>query len=308
MNLDPKFDNMFHEGHQIYDKEDRLRGPVAKKKSRWSDRIETVVEESGELAVTHSEDLKYLHYLKVEPGYDNVPFEMYVSDEAKDIIRKIGWKRLRRALEEEFHNIDEDPQGEQSIDPGKDDEQARKQRTVNRLSEELEQSLGVPIAIKGTGEYASNNDNRESLTRQFVRMRTLEAAMPKALSPEQQAIFKVCKVFAVINYKVGYPKGDQEWLIMERVPNAQQVKDVKYGSGSGESDIGFDPKEHPRLAHLFGEKSIRTWQGLKKKFYEHKLELTDFNKSNFFGYTGTGRNILWNLNNNGEKVYTLIDQ
>lgn len=295
------------EGYRIIDKdEEPLHGPAEKREGILG--VETVVEDNGELAVTHNSQLKYFHYLKVEPGFDNVRFEMYIADEAKAITQKIGWKRLRDALEEELRTIEKNPQGEKSIDPDKNNDQAQQQRSVNRLGAEFEEVVGTPIAIKGTGKQSISSNNRENLARQFIRMRTLEAEMRQALTKEQQEVFKACKVFALISYAADYPKGEQEWLIMERVPEAQWVKDVRYGSGSNEFDIGFDPEEHPGLAHLFGEAEVKTWQGLKQEFENRGIVLPDFNKRNIFGFTGTGRNVLWNSGQDDKKVYTLIDQ
>lgn len=234
-------------------------------------------------------------------GEKHRKMEMYWSNEIRDKVKDIGFKRIRRYLDSDMGKISSQ---RSSIDPGQD-EHSVKLRLVGEAVG-LSKLLGMPIAIKRTGKgLAPGNKDRENLVEQYLFMRQLEIDSKKLLPSEVQKHFKFCPVYGVIRHPSGTDEQYYEWLIMEHIKNtdyrAQWVFDIEQGKSRmlGFNKAGFDAKEHPWLVESFGlSKQKPTWHSLQMKLYNMGLKVSDL----------AGRNVLWTQDFMGQKSYTVIDQ
>ena len=263
------------------------------------------------LLVTQQPSLDYIHYLTGDGR--EIHFEMYLSTEARDLMKKLGWKKIRQLLEQEIARVHNDPFGQTSIDNTKDDPRSQKLRSVNSLGEEVEQLVGMPIATKGTGKglepegkvlvTKGGYSTRENLLEQYVDMRHFQIKSQLVFNDAQKAVLEFCPVYAAVRYPVDTPEKYQEWLIMKRVVNGQQVEDhVCRGPqyyNHGREFLGFDTREHPDLAEAF-DVLYRDWNSLFWRFNGNEMGLRVSDIS--------GRNVLWTLKPDGRKFYTIIDQ
>lgn len=108
-----------------------------------------LVELSDKLLVTRNPELKYTHY--INGASDRINFEMYLSFEARELVKKFGWKNMRAMFEENLAQIDKDPYSINSLDPDRTKHDAQVRRTINPISQKFEDILGIPIVIKGSG-------------------------------------------------------------------------------------------------------------------------------------------------------------
>jgi len=270
----------------------------------------------GGILVAHNDELKYTRYVALE-GNERVKFEAYLSDEALDSLRGTGWKTVRSLFENDFSNIQKEPFGSQSIDHLKDNWTSQRLRTVNKASQEAEQLLGVPVAIKGTGSGPFYDwQEHEDLTRQYLFMRKLGLSSER-LPEDLKEILSVCKVYGVLRMPVDVPTGANEkqpsyheWLIMERLVDAEpmetELKNHLLVGGGTESEAYFDPEKHPELVGAFSTYPVAS--GIKEGSFAAlasslvslglQPRLTDL----------AGRNMLMTKATDGKKHYTLIDQ
>jgi len=223
--------------------------------------------------VKHNSRLKAIHLEDVRTKTDTHerPFEMWMTDEIRKEVGEKGYGIIRKLVEKDFRSILLDPYGERSLDPDKNEETAQRLRTINAAISELEQLIGRPLCIKGTGKDTYLQDpDRENLMFQFDVMRELALRNPHITEQTQEDLgftpIRFADVYAAIQYPIHKdperwvnPHDVQQFLIMERVPNAKRIFEVgkRYavatlgwgGNNSGvETVYGFDSKEHPRLA------------------------------------------------------------
>lgn len=251
---------------------------------------------NNQLLVTENPNLKYLHYVNGEGDKKN--FEMYLSYEARELAHKLGWQKVRQLFEDNIGLITNDPFGERSIDPSRQEKEAQIRRSINPITDELEQILEVPIAIKGTGiRLQPGHPDREDLRSQYTLMRYLQLKSQHVLTPEQKAVLEFTPVYGVIKYPVDRPERFQEWLIMRRYDDAERVEDHKLFLPWLGQYLGFDREEHSRLAQAFSVNS-GSWNDLLWRFRGSGLEVSDI----------SGRNLLCFKTDDEQQRYAVIDQ
>lgn len=261
--------------------------------------------------VSEDSDLGYRHFAQGQGR--NVSFELLISNEASDLLQESGKVETKHRLKQAIHQIIEQPYGSRSIDPHHSRKKGKKGRSVNLLSAELERKLNLPLAIKGSAQFSPGHPGRENLINQFIYMRKLQKEWEQL--PEYiRNILHICKVYAVIRHAVNDKRKTQDWLIMERVPNAQSAED----GGSiieDRKEFGFVADQHPRLEEVinkeindpFLKRKVRSpytdnicykWQTLKQALEKAKLHLSDL----------SGRNVLYTSAVPSERQYIIIDQ
>jgi len=223
--------------------------------------------------IKHNSRLKAVHYEDARPRENTHirPFQIWMTDEIRQLVGEKGYAVARKLVEEDAQSILLDPYGERSLDPDKKERTAQRLRTINAVTTELEQLIGKPLCIKGTGKDTYLDDpDRENLMFQFEVMRELALQNSHIIDETQKELgfapLRFAEVYAAIQYPIRKdpevwvtPHDVQQFLIMERVPNAKRVFEVgkRYavatlgwgGNNPGvETVYGFDSKEHPRLA------------------------------------------------------------
>lgn len=238
------------------------------------------------------------YYLKREQGV--TAFEMYLSTEARQLIQeRTGWKNIRNEMEGQIADIVRLPFGHPSsrnhtrqIDP----ERYTPQRVVHGIALDLQDSLQLPIAIKGTGLQLKPPE-REDLLRQYRLMRDLALTADRVFTDRQKEIVSVCPVYGAVRFPTSSPKVFQEWLFMREVVNGRQVPTVLIENPYGPDYRGFSVDDHPALVEFGGGRG--DWE-----------DVTEFLSINY-GMHATdlaGRNVLWTADKTGKKHYTIIDQ
>jgi len=257
------------------------------------------------ILIAEDESLCSFHYIKLSSAEEKrtVEFEMYLSDEARILMKKLGFKKIRKLFGREFEVITVDPFGNQSIDPAKNEDFAKKMRTVNTISQELENILGRPVAIKGTGMgLQPGHPDREDLILQYRKMKELEIVSKGELSSEEKELLEFLPVFGVIRCPVSSADRDsvreyQEWLIMERVVGGgSRIEDESLAViGRPYACLGFKVKDHPELAKVFGRvfsgDDYCRWEDVEDELRMKGIPVGDL----------AGRNVLWHLNPEGKK-------
>ena len=210
-------------------------------------------------------------------------------------MKKLGWKKIRKIFEAKFEEIQSDAFGPDSIDPGKNEKENQKERIVNSFGPEIENALGIPIAIKGTGDIQQSHERWESLKDQYLEMRQLQFKFAKLPSKIIEVV-NICPVYGLIIHGVESEKEYQEYLIMRRVPNARWLDPVDI------QEMTFFASEHPRLIDAFdmrddlgtGSLSI-----IEHDLVEQGIYLRDISNRNFlYDATVPPRH----------RTYTIIDQ
>src|SRR3990167_5843679 len=260
------------------------------------------------LVVTYNQELDYYHYLK---GKDSsVNFDMYLSAEARKLMTQLGWKRIRDLFQIDIEYINNKPFGARSLDPTRELNEAQIRRSINKVSDELQKVIGIPIAIKGTGKIVNPvyewefNRVREDLIGQYLRMRQLQVEARTVLTDEQKRIIELLPVYGVIKYPIETKEKYQEWLIMKKVVDGKMVKDVPYvmampGARPEDSiKYGFDDDKYSELAGALGLRRHPLWSDALRSLRSQGLSISDL----------AGRNILEQMTPSGGKRYTIIDQ
>lgn len=251
----------------------------------------------GKVTVTKHPEVESTQY-SIEGSADDPSVEIYISDEARKW--GLGFRQLRELALGEVGRIQSDPFGQTSIDPAKDEAEARRLRTVNHLSDSVQALISVPIAIKGNG-FDSNAIDKENLLLQYTNMRYLEVSARQKLTPEQQAILSFAKVYGAFSI------GTEEFLIMEHVKEAQRVRDYAIIVGK-KLQLAFSSHDDKELVHVFPDLErkvgfFRTkyvlWRDITEKLSAILgVKLNDL----------AGRNVLKQLQPDGKWKYIIIDQ
>lgn len=253
------------------------------------------------VVVTEDQELEYTHYLTGEGA--KADFEMYLSSEARVLVNHLGWKKVRSLFEQDTADITKEPFGQRSLDPTKDEYDSKIRRSVNSLSKQLEESLDLEVAVKGTGIHLPPGDERrEDLVKQYLRMRLLQIQSRTLLTEEQKEIIEFCPVYGVIRYNTEPPIEYQEWLLMKKIYGVG-VEDVGYAMAVmgpyPEVEPGFDHTKYPLLAKALRLREYPTWSDAKSNLRRQGLAISDL----------SGRNILeWRRQDTGRSFYTIIDQ
>ncbi len=277
--------------------------------------------------VIHNSRLKAVHLedVRTKTGTHEGPFEMYMTDEIRREVGEKGYGIVRKLLEEDMRSILLDPYGERSLDPDKNERTAQRLRTINAAISELEQLIGRPLCIKGTGRDTYLQDpDRENLIFQFDVMRELALRNPHITEQTQKELgfspIRFADVYAAIQYPIhkdpekwADPHDVQQFLIMERVPNAKRVFEVgkRYavatlgwgGNNSGvETVYGFDSTGHPRLAAFCHARSRDEFV----MFDEVQRQLRILGISNASDVAA--RNVIYSDAPPNQRNYVIIDQ
>jgi hypothetical protein len=255
---------------------------------------------NSEVNVRRLPELESTHYDYLGENFRKM--EVYLSDEVRDQIQKIGWGNLRHYFE---YDLPEIASGRSSIDPHDYDDYSQKLRRVGE-AEILSRRLNTPIAVKGTGKgLPPGHKDREDLFQQYQFMRRLQLDSQRLLPAQIKEHFRFCPVYGVMRYPNGGIEQYQEWLIMAKVGEGQEnghwVRDVEQGKprAQGFSNPGFNPEAEPWLVEAFGlNRTKPTWHDLKMKLVNMGLPVSDL----------AGRNVLWTKDRDGNKDYTIIDQ
>jgi hypothetical protein len=259
-------------------------------------KIYKIVPLSEKFTVSENKQEGYRHYTKGKGRYPE--FELYITDEAAGLLKQAGKVTAKSRFKQELAAVGRDSYGHRSLDPQVESAEVRSKRSVNSLGMEFEALIGKPIAVKGTGDLSFFDTKREDLVEQFKMMRKLDLAQKELPAYIQDAI-NFAKVYAVIRHKVNDDKNYQEYLIMERVVDAQNLE--KPGE-----EGGIDPEEHPRLIDVinrgYDEKTLTSGRYplflLKGVLQKYGIETHDLEY----------RNVLFSKSQPKEsRRYTIID-
>lgn len=278
------------------------------------------------LKIRHNSKLKaaYLEGHGQESDPTGKRFQLWIADEILGLAREKGFGIIRELIASNFQEIEQGPYGERSLDPDKDLPFARRLRTVNGASLELESLIRLPIAIKGSGrDIALTHPDRENLLTQFELMREL-ALLNSKLKEETTKRIGFCPIrFAQVYLAVSFPtgmgqacddsKGLQQYLLIEKAPNGRRVENydsssylsINFGGrwlASRPSLPGFfASRDHPRLAAFAGIDSNKVlWTEVKEQL--NILGITPF-------VDIEGRNVLFDSGMPfDEREYVIIDQ
>lgn len=263
----------------------------------------------GSFTVTEDNKLGYRRFVRGEEA--NVEFELLFANEASDLLIRSGKARTKKEIKSEITRVRRNPAGSTSIDPDKD--RLREYRSINAASEELEERLGIPLAIKGFPS-TSTSTFREDLLAQFIFMRNLERQW-QHLPDDVKKVIRICKVYGAMRYRMPGTRKYEEWLFMERVVNPQRVEDERMGTyPSGGRAYGFEIGEHPNLAAIV-ETYVNDFSGKSGMSYNNKicfewpLLLKALRKAGLKLSDLAGYNLLYDQNlQRRDRNYVIIDQ
>jgi hypothetical protein len=241
-------------------------------------------------------------------------FSLTLTQEAHQIVRSAGWLTTRKAIEAALTDALTNPHGELSIDQYKDTDAGRTARTVHRLPAAIEERLGLPVAVKGTGldvvrSIQMGLGSRANLTDQFHFMHRLYAAQQKYHPGGIGGVLSVNRPLGLIKHSSNRPgQHTQEWLLMDRVVDAQPVEEMGICMTSGDIELAFDAHKYPDLAAiadpygifrdddiLFEDLATKVGEQLAPDIFS--WELGDV----------VGHNILAQQRPDGRNTYILID-
>ena len=261
-----------------------------------------LIDLNKDFSVTENPELGYQRFVRSEG--DKVGFELLISDEATKLLNRLGKVEVKQKIKSEITQITQDPFGPSSINfRGK--KPGRANTSINAFNSELEDRLGIPVAIKipGPGE-----EMREDLLRQFRFMKQC-AKEWQNLPNDVKKVLRVGNVYAAFRYPAAGQEVHKESLIMERIPNTKTIKTKR-----GERGVkGFSITDHPAIATII-EKYLKNYSSYKflsdtkEECYDwfalvEALELLGLHLSDC-----NGNNFLYSENKEGQKVYTIIDQ
>lgn len=218
-------------------------------------------------------------------------------------------KSLRDELTEELNRINQNPYGENSIDPSlsnlKKRSRAQDLRAINKISINDNKGRLADIVVKSTGKIKGIKEkDREDLVAQFLTLRGLYdlfEGIDREIKDDWAGFVRPIKTYGVISIRNRRNRDEvQEYLLMD------------YGGQRFNDDNFFNPEEHPKLKDFIlkylgqieenfktvDENGKEKWsieslsQALEKR-YGVKIDLT-------------GRDILF-LEKNGKKEYKIID-
>jgi hypothetical protein len=177
---------------------------------------------------------------------------IYVSDELKHL--GLRFRMLRELGIAEIQRVNNDPFGETSIDPHVSEPFARAQRSVNRLRDDIQNLVTLPIALKSSYQTANTVQHREDLLDQYLFMRRLQVQSQARLSPEQREVIEFLPVYGAVRI------GDQDLLVMKRVKDAKEIEDRRVpfrsygwpGSGDPDSELAFSSLQHVEFLEALG--------------------------------------------------------
>ena len=257
----------------------------------------TEVEKAAKFTAVHDAELHYTHYIQGDS--DRPEFELLLGDEARQLLTKLGWKKIKSLFTQELNRIELNPWGDTSIDP----QEGKITRSLNRLSAELEECLQKPIAIKGSGieglEKVTDLEggflwDGEELMLQYRTMLKLDQEIRANLTATEQAKFRICQMFGVIRYPISENRV-QEWLIMERISDFKHVHDLDPSQRPSILALAKFP-ELAALVNLPAEGAL-TWKDFSKRMALRGIHFSDI-----------GRNVLVQEDSGGNKSYVVIDQ
>jgi len=206
-----------------------------------------------------------------------------LTPHALDIADRVGWQAAAELVMDSRAKAVADPYGPLSIDPdARKNVENRKGRIVHRMDNEAESLLGLPVAIKGTGEQAySPAFQRVNLATQFTLMHSLSSAQRRLHPDGINGLFFFDEPLAYFSCPI-VRRGrliPQEWMLMARVVDGRSITNIVRGDANHRV-LAFDPDRYPDLGVLAGapdprfispvrlEPPLRAYRELRRPIYE----------------------------------------